>query len=315
LLVGVSGGADSVALLRALHAIRQELSLEIHVAHLNHQLRGAAADEDARWVEALSGSLALPVSIGTVNVARIAGDSGQGIEEAARDERYRFLQNVARECRCAAVAVAHTADDQAETILHHIVRGTGLSGLAGIPRERGLDSGIRLIRPLLDSSRADVVAFLAEMEQDFREDETNGDETLTRNHLRRRVIPAIREELNPNFSEALCRLGQQAAQTQQALSYAATILLERVLESSTSSECRLTWQATTNCPRHLVREMFSLLWKQSGWARQGMTFEHWDRLAGILLEGGAADFPGGISAARSGRLFTVGRRLGNPTTT
>lgn len=314
-LIGVSGGADSVSLLRALHLLRQELNLCLHVAHLNHQLRGEAADEDARWVEGLCHRLSLPVSIGVADIARIAADSARGIEEAARDARYRFLQRVARESGCSAIAVAHTADDQAETILHHIIRGTGLAGLAGIPRERELEPGLRLVRPLLDVSRAEVIEFLTETGQDFRDDETNRDETLTRNLLRRRVIPTIRQELNPNFPDALCRLGLQASEIQQSITWAAGMLLERVLEVSSSSESRLTWQAIAGCPRHLVREMLSLLWRQSNWPRQAMTFEHWERLAVVLLEGGAADFPGGISATRSGRLFIIRRRPSNATTT
>lgn len=304
-LIGVSGGADSVALLRALHAIGPKLEIPFHAAHLNHQLRGAAAEQDAKWVEALCHQLSVPAMIGAADVAGIAAATGRGIEETARDERYRFLLRVAREFQCEAVAVAHTADDQAETILHHIVRGTGLTGLSGIPRERELAPGIRLVRPLIDASRAEIIEFLTQIGQDFREDETNGDETLTRNFLRRRLIPEIRREFNPNFTEALGRLGKQAAETQQAFTYAAAVLLDRVLESSSSTECRLTWQAITNCPRHLVREILSLLWREAGWPRQGMTFEHWDRLAGVLLEGGAADFPGGFGAVRSGRLFTI----------
>jgi tRNA(Ile)-lysidine synthase len=314
-LIGVSGGADSVSLLRALHLLRQELNLCLHVAHLNHQLRAEAADEDARWVEGLCLRLSLPVSIGTANIARIAADSSRGIEEAARDARYRFLQRVARESGCRAIAVAHTADDQAETILHHIIRGTGLAGLAGIPRERELEPGLGLVRPLLEVTKAEVIEFLTETGQDFREDETNRDEVLTRNYLRRRLIPTIRQELNPNFPDALCRLGQQASEIQQSITWAAGMLLERVLEVSSSSESRLTWQAIAGCPRHLVREMLSLLWRQSNWPRQAMTFEHWDRLAAVLLEGGAADFPGGIYAIRSGRLFTIHRRPSNATTT
>jgi tRNA(Ile)-lysidine synthase len=306
-LVGVSGGADSVALLRGLVELRGELRLEVHAAHLNHQLRGAAADADAQWLEELCRSLPAPLTIGCAAVADTARESGRGIEETARDERYRFLELAARRSGCRYVAVAHTADDQAETILHHVLRGTGLAGLSGMPASRELDSEVRLVRPLLGLRRVDVVAYLRALGQTFREDSSNQDDAFTRNRLRRHVLPDLARDFNPQLTDALCRLGRQAADTQAALAAYAAEWLDRVLESETPHESRLKWQPLADRPRHLVREVLALLWRRRNWPRQRMDFMHWERLADIVVHGGASDFPEGLHACRSGRLLIVAR--------
>ncbi|MSR56761.1 MAG: tRNA lysidine(34) synthetase TilS [Planctomycetaceae bacterium] len=304
-LIGVSGGADSVALLRGLLSLGDDLRPIVQVAHLNHKLRGATADADAVWLKRLCETLAVPLTIGIADVAQAARDAGRGIEEAARDERYRFLEQTARQLGCRAIAVAHTADDQAETILHHILRGTGLAGLSGMPAERPLPGGARLIRPLLAARRADVLNYLQQIGQDFREDESNQDEKFTRNRLRRRVLPELAREFNPQLIDALGRLGQQASQTQAALTDCAAGWLDRVLESETPCSVRLKWQPLAGRPRHLVREVLTALWRRQNWPRQEMSFDHWDRLTDVLESGGAADFPGGISARRTGRLIVI----------
>ncbi|MGE5192156.1 MAG: tRNA lysidine(34) synthetase TilS [Deltaproteobacteria bacterium] len=305
LLVAVSGGADSVALLRGLYELEDELNLALHVAHLDHQLRGQAARDDADWVERLCRTLGIPCTIGRANVAGLAPGTGRGIEETARDERHRFLEETATVHDCRAIALAHTADDQAETILHHILRGTGLSGLRGIPRERALGSGVRLVRPLLDVERSVVLDYLARLGQDYREDEANGDEAYTRNRIRHQLLPLLGKVYNPHIREALRRLGEQAAGTQSAIEMLAADVLERALDSSTAEVCRLKWQPLAGVPRHLVREMLAQLWRRQNWPRQKMGFEHWEELAEIALCGGAATFPGSVDARREGKWLVI----------
>lgn len=304
-LVAVSGGADSVSLLRALLELRGELRLTVHAAHLNHQLRGADADADAEWLERVCRELGVALTIGRVAVADTARATGRGIEETARDERYRFLERTAREQGCRFVAVAHTADDQAETILHHILRGTGLAGLGGMAAARPLDGGLTLVRPLLGLRRSDILGYLAQLGQAFREDESNGDDAFTRNRLRLQVLPQLIREFNPQLIDALCRLGAQAAETQAVLTACAADWLDRVLQSATPLEVRLKWQPLTDLPRHLVREVLTALWRRQNWPRQRMNFEHWERLAEIVLRGGASDLPEGLHARREGRLLVV----------
>jgi tRNA(Ile)-lysidine synthase len=304
-LVAVSGGADSVALIRGLDELRDELKVGLHAAHLDHQLRGQAARDDAVWVESLCQTLAIPCTIGRADIAGLARQQGQGVEETARDERQRFLEETALARDCKVIALAHTADDQAETILHHILRGTGLAGLCGIPRERTLNSQIRLVRPLLEVERNVVLDYLAQLGQGYREDESNRDEAYTRNRLRHQLLPLLAEQYNPHIRESLRRLGRQAAQAQSALEALAAELLERVVDSSIMEKCRLKWQPLAGVPRHLIREVLSQLWRQQNWPRQKMGFEQWEALAEIALNGGAATFPGKIDVRREGKWLVL----------
>ena len=312
LLVAVSGGADSMALLCGLLQLRGELALSLHVAHLDHQLRGPASREDAEWLCGVCQQHDVPLTIGRADVAQAASRAGTGIEETARNARYEFLERTACGTRCQVIALAHTADDQAETILHHILRGTGLAGLRGIPRERQLDSGIRLLRPLLDVDRSTVRDFLSQIQQDFREDASNQDDSFTRNRIRLSLLPLLTDEYNPQICQALLRLSRQAGEAQTAFDALAGSLLERTLESSSANECRLKWQPFQDVPRHLIRETLSLLWKRLSWPRQKMGFDQWDELAGILLGGGAATLPAEIDARREGRRLVLIRRSGFP---
>jgi tRNA(Ile)-lysidine synthase len=305
ILVAVSGGADSMALLRGLRQLRGDLALTLHVGHLDHQLRGPASREDADWLERACQELDVPLTIGRADIAMTASQTGKGIEETARDVRYDFLERTAIDAHCRLIAIAHTADDQAETILHHIMRGTGLSGLRGIPRERELDSGICLLRPLLDVDRSTVRNYLSQIGQDFREDGSNQDESFTRNRIRRRLLPLLTDEYNPQIRQALLRLGRQAGDAQQAFDTLAKGLLDRALESSSANECRLKWQPFQDVPRHLIRETLSLLWRRVDWPRQKMGFDQWDELAGIVLDGGAVTLPAEIDARREGRWLVL----------
>ncbi|MGQ0637463.1 MAG: tRNA lysidine(34) synthetase TilS [Planctomycetaceae bacterium] len=307
LLLAVSGGADSVALLRGMVDLQSSLSIGLHVAHLNHALRAAAAD-DAQWLAALCERLGVSLTQGRFDVAAAARDAGLGIEEAARAARYEFLKQTAATSGCDAVAVAHHADDQAETILHHILRGTGLAGLRGMQEARALDANVRLVRPMLEISRAEIVDYLRTLDQPYRLDESNADEAYTRNRMRHSLLPLLERDFNPQLREALRRLGQQAAEAEIALDICVEGFLDRALESQSPHDCRLKWQALPNESRHLVRAILAALWQRMGWPRQAMTFDHWDRLARVALTGGAADFPGGVHARREGRLCHIAHR-------
>jgi tRNA(Ile)-lysidine synthase len=296
-----------MALLRGLLELQGQLELTLHVGHLDHQLRGEASTTDAAWLEQECAARGVPITVARVDVGALSRDSARGIEEAARDARYAFLSETARSTGSSVIAFAHTADDQAETILHHIVRGTGLAGLRGIPPERELAPSLKLIRPMLDVSRSLVLDYLRQIGQDFREDESNQDDSYTRNRIRRNLLPLLAADYNPQIAEALRRLGDQASAAQETLAALAVNLLERVVESATPHECRLKWQPLVDIPRHLVREMFSILWRQQDWPRQQMGFSQWDELAGIAREGGAATLPSRIDARREGRWIILRR--------
>ena len=241
------------------------------------------------------------------DVAAQATGTGKGIEEAAREARYDFLVETAGTLRCTVVAVAHTADDLEETVLHHVLRGTGLAGLRGMPAERRLSKELRLVRPLLAVTRVSVLEYLATQGQGFREDVTNADVGYTRNRLRIDLLPRLRAQYNARVEEALCRLARQAEEAQAALASAAGYFLERAIDSAHRGGCTLKWQALAQLDRHLLREVFAELWRRQDWPRQHMGFEHWQSLAKITLEGGAAALPNGFHARRTGKLFVIER--------
>ncbi|MEK7751289.1 MAG: tRNA lysidine(34) synthetase TilS [Acidobacteriota bacterium] len=203
-LVAVSGGADSVALLLALHELAPRLGIRLTVAHLNHRIRGKAADRDAAFVRRLAHRIQLPVVVGRADVPRLARNSGLSLEMAARQARYDFLAKAATKVEADVIATAHTADDQAETVLLKLIRGAGPKGLAGIPYRATLRN-MSVVRPLLDVTRPEVEAFLRERGEPWREDLTNRDETFLRNKVRHRILPLLESELNPKVRQALRR--------------------------------------------------------------------------------------------------------------
>jgi tRNA(Ile)-lysidine synthase len=211
LAAAVSGGADSVALLCLLLELRAELGIVLSVAHVNHQLRGEESDKDQRFVEqfAQGEKLELHVFQGPVD-----SNCGRGVEAAARELRYVFFRQLAREGRVTKIATAHTLDDQAETVLLRMFRGTGIRGLAGIhPRivfeEQGRAFG-EVLRPLLGFRRAALQDFLQERGQSWREDSSNLDVAFVRNRVRHRLLPLIVEEFGEAAIEHMCGLAEIA---------------------------------------------------------------------------------------------------------
>lgn len=322
-LVGVSGGADSTALLRVVIALRDDLSLRVVAGHVDHGLREASA-VDAAWVARESETLGVPIEVRRFDIGQLATESGAGIEETARQVRYETLMEIALERGCRFLAVGHTVDDQAETMLHMVVRGTGLGGLRGMPEQRELGSGIRLLRPLLQVRREQVHAYLSEIRQTFREDESNADSSFTRNRIRRTLLPLLREEFNPRVEDALLRLGRQVAEVQEVLELLSEQLLTECLLEATPGHVRLDCQRLSPQPRHLVREMLKTLWDRQHWPRGAMGYEHWDDLAQLAQSGersaGAPavagprprnrlTLPGAIDAQRRGGLLMISRSL------
>ncbi len=307
LLVAISGGADSVALLLGLLQLREPLKLTLRAAHLNHQLRGPDADADADWVSALCQRHEIPCDVEIASIRELAEQARRGLEETARDTRYEFLRATATRHGCDAVAVAHTADDQAETVLHHILRGTGLTGLRGMEWSRSLGDSTRLIRPMLAIWRTEVEQFLTELGQDFRQDATNQDISLTRNRLRRELLPRLEQDFNPRVREHLCQLAEQAAGCEEATRIAADTLLDAALLDHSDNVVRLRRDALTQVSRSLAREVFVRLWQRVNWTRQSMAFTHWDRLVDFVQadQPAAIDLPGPVSVRRRANMIVL----------
>ena len=202
--IAVSGGADSVALLRALFARREALGIVLSVVHVHHGIRGTEANEDRDFVQSLAAEYALPFHLRQVDVPARVQENSETIEEAARHLRYAFFHDLLRGGQVDAVATAHTLDDQAETVLQKLLRGAWTEGLGGIsPLVKGEQGAI--LRPLLQTTRAEVEAYLNTLGQPWREDATNQDTAHTRNRVRHELLPLLRE-YNPRVSTQLSRL-------------------------------------------------------------------------------------------------------------
>jgi tRNA(Ile)-lysidine synthase len=206
-VVGVSGGADSVALLHVLHQLTPALRLGLHVAHLHHGLR-RGADEDARFVEQTAGALGLPCTVERADVAGLARAGRHSLEAAGRLARYDFFGRVAGAIGAAAIAVGHTRDDQIETVLMRLQQGGPWELLAGM-RPRRIGSGIPVIRPMLDIPRTEIRRFLEDQGRAWREDPTNLDLSIPRNRARHLDLPALKSA-DPAWPQTLWRLGESA---------------------------------------------------------------------------------------------------------
>lgn len=202
MLCAVSGGADSMCLLNMLLSKREELGIELEAAHYEHGLRGEESLEDARFVEDFCREKGIYCTVEHGKVAEYARENSLGTEEAARLLRYAFLEKTAGERGCDRIATAHNADDNAETLLFNLTRGAGLDGLCGIPPVRG-----SIVRPLLDMTRAEIEEYLRKNGIPHREDSSNAADDYSRNLIRHRVTPVLRE-LNPRFSESAFRTAE-----------------------------------------------------------------------------------------------------------
>ena len=203
--VAVSGGSDSVALLRLLAELGSEMGLRLAVVHFNHQLRGADSDTDEGFVAALAAELGLPFFAGREDVAGVAREHGWNLEDAARRLRYAFFESLVEAGQVQRIAVGHTADDQAETVLARLVRGTGPAGLSAIYPVKG-----HVVRPLLEVRRQELRDYLRRAGQSWREDASNEDTSRLRARLRHDVLPILERDLQPAIVEHLGRLARMA---------------------------------------------------------------------------------------------------------
>ncbi len=278
-LLAVSGGADSVALLRAMQALKTGGKGRLVAAHFNHRLRGDEADADERFVVDLCRQAGLPSEVGRATAAQLEAAAGDGLEAAAREARYAFLQQTAARLGARYVATAHTADDQAETILHRAVRGTGVAGLAGMTRVRPLGPAAVLIRPLLGFRRAELLEYLNDIGQAFRCDASNNDTRFTRNRIRLELLPQLAAQYNPGVVEALLRLGRLAGEAQSVVDGIVEKLAQRAVVDGPRGQVRVLLEPLQGQPRYVVRELLMAVWRRRDWPLQAMGFDEWDLLA------------------------------------
>ena len=233
--VAVSGGADSVALLRALLDLRSELGIVLSVVHLHHGIRGDEADTDEQFVAHLAKQFELPLHLDRADVPAHSRESKQSLETSARDVRYAFFRRLLESNACDKIATAHTQDDQAETVLLRILRGTGTHGLAAIPpmRNASAELAARIVRPLLATRRSEIEAYLTSLNQPWREDSTNTDPKHLRNRIRHELLPQLEADYNPQLRSVLTSLADIARTEEE---YWAALVDAQLRESITITD-------------------------------------------------------------------------------
>ena len=310
--MAVSGGRDSMALMHGVARFRDELKLpQLIVAHLNHGLRGEAGRQDAELVRTACSVLNLPVVISECTPGQLEQVSRGSIEEAARIARYEFLQRTAEEHGIPLIATAHYAADQAETVLHNILRGTGLRGLRGIPERRRLSESVELIRPMLNIADSAIDEFVQHHAIQFATDASNIDTRFTRNRIRHALLPQLQRDFNTQVPDALIGLAAQTQELLESLDVIAEALLSEAVLEQTQEFCRLNAQRLQRQPESIVRHALTLLWQQQNWPRREMNREHWNRLTGMVFEKSSPpsfDFPGGVRAELRGNLLAISHR-------
>lgn len=265
-LVGVSGGPDSVCLLHLLSQMREELGITIHAVHLNHGLRGKEAQADARYVAGLAARLGIPVSVEKRDIRAFKKQHHSSLEEAAREVRYLFFHEQSLTFNAGSVALAHTADDQAETVLLHLIWGTGSRGLRGMSPVESWHSpltgaGVTVVRPLLDVTRAETEAYCQHYDLKPRYDTSNSSTLFRRNRVRSELIPLL-ESYNPRVRAALRRTADLVTGEQEALEALTSPLVEGILRVDGKSvviNVKAALEQPVGIQRFLLRSAWALL--------------------------------------------------------
>jgi len=301
-VVAVSGGPDSVALLYSLYSLKEELGIErLIVGHLNHMFRGKEAEEDALFVKDLAERLDLTTVIERANVPQIIKLTGLSPEDAARRERYSFLYSLAEKYN-AKIAVGHNANDQAETVLMHLLQGSGTQGLAAMEPVRG-----KLTRPLLYVKRKEIESFCKENKLPIRVDPTNKKDIYFRNKIRLKLIPLLVDEYNPNLVESLMQTSEIIRAENKFLDKQVKKHLKALIEKKTSEEVALSLKGFLKqdlaVKRRIVRECYSNLKGSS----QNLSFKHVEdvlKMVDASQVGSLIRLPAGIVAKKTyGRLI------------
>ena len=312
-IVAVSGGADSVALLRGLVQTQRQIptpqalcganaggpptpqtgNTNLVVVHVNHLLRGEESDADAAFVQNLAASLGVECQTSIVDVTALGGN----LEATARNVRYQIFAELAEQRGARWIATGHTADDQAETVLHRIIRGTGIQGLRGIAPSRD-----RIVRPMLRVTRQNVLAYLNALAQPYRTDSTNADVAFTRNRIRADLLPLLKS-FNPEIVASLGRLAEQAEELyadlhEETIALLATVELPRIGTMVILDRTKLAVLSQSK-----IRSIFRRIWQREAWPMHAMTHRHWQRAAHFQ----PGDYPDGVQLLLAGKVLKLWR--------
>ncbi|QDV23945.1 tRNA lysidine(34) synthetase TilS [Aureliella helgolandensis] len=329
LLLAISGGADSVALVRAMVRLAPNLEL-LDVAHFNHCWRGEESDQDAEFVRRLAQSLGLRCYVARADSYRdlqgpeTSAAKAKRSEEQARNMRYAFLTDVAYRVGARYVLTAHTASDRIETLLHNLFRGSGLAGLATPSLHRNLDRELVLTRPLLSSTREEVEDYLNCMKQDYRQDSSNADEGYRRNFIRQSLLPLLREQYGPSVDAKLLSFGEIAEQTQNTLGqYASEYLTAAEAMARTAERYgglpKLTRDffafptaTQLQTPWPVVHQALKFVWLDRRWPLQAMNRLQWEQVqayhSATTADGHIGNLPSDLRIERRSEWILIGKQ-------
>ena len=294
-LLGISGGPDSVALLDILFRLKKRLKFSLFLCHLNHCLR-KEAEEEAHFVEELANSYSLPITIAKRNVSKIKGAS---LEEKAREVRYRFFTRTAQEYQVNKIAIAHNLDDQAETVLLRVIRGTGLLGLGGMKISRPLKNNprIQIIRPLLEVKRKEILDYLKEKDLVFVTDNSNKSRIYLRNRIRLELLPLL-AEYNPRIKESLAKLAVACQDDFAFIEKSAFLFLPKILKRK-DKKVMINIKEFLKTPKSLQKEILRLALKSL--SAKPLSFSAIDSLQSLIIKDKgkvSLSLPGKLKATR-----------------
>lgn len=300
LLVGLSGGPDSVALLWCLHLLSQKLGFRIAAAHLNHGLRDKHANTDATFAAALAARLNIPITVQTADVRGFQKKYKLGREEAARNVRYNFLHQVSKSAGCSKIALGHHADDNAELVLMNFLRGSGLTGLSGIPAVRPIrqpDSSpdtATIVRPLIQLTKEEIYAFLTASGLSWQTDLTNNDMRHFRNRIRLELIPTLKKSYNPNVIEVLNRLAEVAGSEDKWIAGILAPILDALILKEDGHRIVLSVAKLLEQPRPAARRLLRMALEKVKDNLRRISFQHVESILSLCHEnrhGGRLDLP------------------------
>lgn len=283
-VLGLSGGPDSVCLFDILRGLQEELELKLYAVHINHKLRPGAAEEDQRYVEKLCEKMGVECYVFEVDCNELAAKEGLTSEEAGRNARYEAFGKVAQDIHQRgipkekiAIALAHNANDQCETILFRIMRGTGTDGLAGIPYKRMDENGFAIIRPILDIKREEIEKYCENRELKPRIDHTNNENLYARNKIRNMLIPYLEDNYNKNIIETVNRLGKVAADDREYMKTQSEVAYQEALD-----ENGLNINVLQNLHRAIRFRVYTVALEKLG-LEQNITFAQYELIDKVLM--------------------------------
>ncbi len=302
-VAGISGGPDSVCLIHVLSSLRPELGMKLYAVHINHMLRGEEADADEEYTARLCSELGIPLHVMRTDVAAAAAKMGISVEEAGREIRYREFGSYAGTVGASKIAVAHNRNDQAETVMLNIIRGTGTRGLCGMEYIRG-----NIIRPLLSTDRDEIERYCREAGLSPRTDSTNLTGEYTRNKVRLGLFPYINENFGANIVNSLCRLAENAAADRCFMERCAAEAYERVLREKGDGQVSMDIGRLRELDTAILMRVLRLAVIHASGNAKGVGGVHYQALTELVMKGATgmkAELPRGIRASVSYGILKV----------